>query len=244
MTERPSIQKPSPIAASEIKQSSDPIFGGINIPKFSADMQAEVSPEAAPLWNFVTKHIRYIAGAIVSLVVIITVIAGWQWYREKQLAETKLNLGRIIAMPDPENRFTELKRFLETVPAQLESSVLLELASTAVSLEKWDDALEFFKRISLKTSSAPLGFSARMNHAQLQMRKSDFLAARKEFHELAQSAPQEIKSLLYQLAAEAAEMSKDKAGAITDYEAAVAALPPTDSQSNAFFLARIAQLKK
>lgn len=244
MKERPSIQKPSPLSASDIKQSADPFFGAINIPKFSAEMQAEVSPEAAPLWNFVTKHIRYIAGIIVSVVVIITIIAGWQWYREKQLAETRINLGRIIAMQNPEHRFSELQRFLGTVPSQLELSVLLELSSTAVSLGKWDAALEYYQKISQKTTLAPLNFSARMNHAQIQMHKGDFSSARNEFHEIVQSAPNEIKSLIYQLAAEAAEMLHDKAGAITDYEAAVAALPPTDNQSNAFFHARIEKLKK
>ena len=36
----------------------------------------------------------------------------------------------------------------------------------------------------------------------------------------------------------------DKAGAIAAYEAAVAALPPTDQESAAFFRSRIASLKK
>ncbi len=76
------------------------------------------------------------------------------------------------------------------------------------------------------------------------MRKGDYTAARTEFRELASNAPSEIKSPLFQQAAEAAEMSSDTAGAITDYEAAVAALPPTDQQSSAFFRARIAELKK
>ncbi len=244
MSQRPSIKKPTPLATPELQQSADPVLGGINIPKFSADMQAEVSPEAAPLWNFVTTHIRYISAAIVAIVIIITAIAGWQWFREKQLAETKANLGRIISLQDPAKRLSGLQAFLADAPSQLEISALLELASTAISLENWDAALQAYQSIAAKTPSAPLAHTARLNHAQTLMRKGDYTAARTEFRELAANAPSEIKSPLFQQAAEAAEMSSDTAGAITDYEAAVAALPPTDQQSSAFFRARIAELKK
>ena len=93
MSQRPTIQKPTPLTAPQ-NASADPVMGGVNIPKFSAEMSAEISPEAAPLWNFVQNHASQIAAAVVSLVVIILAIAGWQWYVEKQLTEAKGQLGR------------------------------------------------------------------------------------------------------------------------------------------------------
>ena len=85
MAQRPTIQKPTPLSEPAFRKGGDPVMGGVNIPRFSAEMQAEVSPEAAPLWNFVLTHSRKIAAGVVVVVLIILAVAGWQWYREEQI---------------------------------------------------------------------------------------------------------------------------------------------------------------
>ena len=152
MPERPSIKKPIPIATPELQQSADPVMGGINIPKFSAEIQSEVSPEAAPLWNFVTTHIRAISAAIIAIVVIITVIAGWQWYREKQLAAAKAELGRVVTIQDPAKRLSSLESFIANAPSKLKLSALLEIAATSLAVENWDKALNAYQQISDRKS--------------------------------------------------------------------------------------------
>ena len=69
MAQRPTIQKPTPLSAPVSRPGtdpimgggSDPVMGGVNIPQFTKEMQAEISPEAAPLWNFVSNHAPKIA---------------------------------------------------------------------------------------------------------------------------------------------------------------------------------------
>ncbi len=244
MSQRPTIQKPTPLSAPEYQQQADPVMGGINIPKFSQEMQAEISPEAAPLWNFVTTHARKIAAGIVSLVVIITLIAAWQWYREKQFAESQSRLGAICALQDTGKRISELEAYLKDAPEKLKISAWLELASAASSHGDFGKAAEAFKNVADREGDSPLAFTARMNRAQLLLHKGDAAAARSEFQALAPNAPTNAKPLIYQQAAEAAEAAGDKAGAIADYEAALSSLPHEEKSASSFFRARIAALKK
>ena len=67
MSQRPTIKKPTPLSEPAFRKGADPVMGGVNIPSFSAEMQAEVSPEAAPLWNFVLSHARVIAAGVVAI---------------------------------------------------------------------------------------------------------------------------------------------------------------------------------
>jgi predicted negative regulator of RcsB-dependent stress response len=83
-----------------------------------------------------------------------------------------------------------------------------------------------------------------MNHAQLLLRSGDYAGARAELSALTAKAPAEAVAVMHQMAGEAAALAGDKASAVTSYEAALAALPPTDSETSAYFRARIAQLKK
>ena len=243
MSQRPTIQKPTPLTAPQ-NASADPVMGGVNIPKFSAEMSAEISPEAAPLWNFVQNHASQIAAAVVSLVVIILAIAGWQWYVEKQLAEAKGQLGRIISIQDPARRVTTLEQFLGDVPSELKVSATLELAVAAAESQDWAKAASAYAKVAEMEKDTALAFAARMNHAQLLLRSGDYAGARAELSALIAKAPAEAVAVMHQMAGEAAALAGDKTAAVTSYEAALAALPPTDSETSAYFRARIAQLKK
>jgi predicted negative regulator of RcsB-dependent stress response len=245
MSQRPTIQKPTPLSEPSFRNASaDPVMGGMNIPKFSADMQAEVSPEAAPLWNFVVNHAPKIAAGVVAIVIIILAVAAVQWYREKQIADARSSLGRIISQQDPARRTAALESFLSSAPSSLEVSALLELAVSATEVQDWDKAAAAYEKAANLEGSSPLAFTARMNHAQILMRKGSCSAAYTEFLSLAGEAPSDVQPVLQQYAGEAAEAAGDKAGAVSCYEAALAALPPSDADSSAFFRSRIAQLKK
>ncbi|MGN1037769.1 MAG: tetratricopeptide repeat protein, partial [Mailhella sp.] len=239
MAQRPTIQKPTPLTQPSLSQNADPVMGGVNIPRFSAEMQAEVSPEAAPLWNFVQNHARHIAAGVVALVVIMLSVAAWQWYREGQIADARRTLGRITAMPDAANRTKSLEEFLASAPSALTVAANLELAASAVAAKEWDKAIAAFTAVADKEDDTPLAFTARLNRAQVLMHKGDFAAAQAEFLALAASAPAEVKTAMHQQAAEAALAAGDKTGAISSYEAALAALPPADQESAAFFRSRI-----
>lgn len=243
MAQRPTIQKPTPLSQPAFRKGADPVMGGVNIPNFSAEMQAEVSPEAAPLWNFVLTHARKIAAGVVVVVLVILCVAGWQWYREEQVKDARQALGRVISIQDPARRVAALETFLKDAPSAVRAAADLELAASAVQTGDWDKAASAYARVAEADGDTPLAFAARLNHAQVLMHKGDFAAARDEFKKLATSAPAEAVPVIRQQEAEAAVAAGDKAGAVAAYEAAVAALPPTDQESAAFFRSRIASLK-
>ena len=244
MSQRPTIKKPTPLSEPAFRKGADPVMGGVNIPNFSAEMQAEVSPEAAPLWNFVLTHAHKIAAGVVVVVLVILAVAGWQWYREEQVKDARFALGRIISIQDASRRVAALEGFLKDAPAAVSTAARLELASSAVVLGDWDKAAAAYAAVAEEEDDTPLSYAARLNHAQVLMHKGDFASARDELKALAAKAPAEATAVLHQQAAEAAEAAGDKAGAIASYEAAVAALPPTDTESATFFRARIAALRK
>ena len=244
MAQRPTIQKPTPLSEPAFRKGGDPVMGGVNIPRFSAEMQAEASPEAAPLWNFVLTHARKIAAGVVVVVLIILAVAGWQWYREEQIKDARLALGRIISIQDPAKRTDALEAFLKDAPSAVATAANLELAASAIDSGDWDTAAASYASVADMEGDSPLGFTARLNHAQVLMHKGDYAAARDEFKALAADAPAEVVPVIHQQVAEAAVAAGDKAGAIAAYESAVASLPPTDKESAAFFRSRIASLKK
>ncbi len=245
MPQRPRIQKPTPLTSPRMPQSqSDPILGGMNIPKFSAEMQAEISPEAAPIWNFVLKHAYHITAAVIACVVIILAVGGWQYYNESQLEKIRNKLGQAIALQDPSQRVVALEAFLQNAPSELVIAANLELAATSIEMKDWTRAAGAYANVSAIEGDSPLGFTSRLNYAQVLMQQGDYTNAKEEFQELAAKAPANIAPFMSQQVAEAAEAAGDTAGAISAYEAALNALPPTDKESANFFRARIARLKK
>ena len=252
MSQRPTIQKPTPLSAPVSRPgtdpimggASDPVMGGVNIPQFSKEMQAEISPEAAPLWNFVTNHAPKIAAGVVGIVVTCLAVAGWQWHEEKILSEAQSKLGRVISIQDANRRATALEEFLGNAPSSLVTSAQLELATTAMELENYAKAAANYEKVANTEGDNPLGFSARVSQAQALMHAGKFADARAIFETVLLSAPANVKAAIHQQSAEAAEYAGDKAGAIASLEKAIGSLAPTDSEGAAFFRSRIAKLQK
>jgi len=192
----------------------------------------------------VTNHAPKIAAGVVSMVVIILAIAGWQWYVEKELTEARGQLGRIISMQDPAKRAAALEGFIASGPSELTNSAQLELGATASEMKDWAKAAEAFGKVADDEKDSPLAFAARFSQAQALLHKGDTAGAAALLQALVLNAPSNVKASLYQQIAEAAEALDDKAAAITALESTIAAIPPTDQQSADFFRARIAQLKK
>ena len=252
MSQRPTIQKPTPLSAPVSRPGtdpimgggSDPVMGGVNIPQFSKEMQAEISPEAAPLWNFVTNHAPKIAAGVVGIVVTCLAVAGWQWHEEKTLSEAQGKLGRVISIQDAGRRATALEEVLGKAPSALVTSAQLELATTAMELENYAKAADCYEKVANSEGDNPLGFSSRVSQAQALMHAGKFADARVIFESVVLNAPANVKAALYQQSAEAAESAGDKAGAIASLEKAISALSPTETEGAAFFRARIAKLQK
>ncbi len=240
------IKKPQVLSS-----PSSPVQVPADIPGMAAaqmfnEVKAEVSPEAAPLWNFVLGHAKSIALAVVLIVVVILAAAGWQWHSQTQAREAKMELGRISAIVDPAARYAALQSFSSNAPAEISRALRLELASTAVALEKWDDAAQAYGQLAGEDDGkelSPLAFTAWMNRIDLLLRQGKAGEAVTEMEGFLPRVPAAVKPLALTQLGAAAEQAGDKARAVSAYEEFIKALPPADSAQAGYYKARIAALK-
>lgn len=206
------------------------------------ELQAEINPEAAPLWNFVTGHARGIALGVVALIVAILGVAGWQWRQENSEQKARAELGRIVVMQNPTARLEALEAFSGRAPKILRLQMALETAIAAVQVQNWEKAAAAYAVVAENDKKGPMGFAARLNRADLLLRQGDAMAALLEWESLADEAPQELRQPLAMQIALAAEEAGEKQRAVAAYESIVGTLPPA-SPDRAYFQSRIAALQ-
>lgn len=240
------IKKPQVLSS-----PSTPVQVPADIPGMAAaqmfnEMKSEVSPEAAPLWNFVLEHARAIALAVVLVIVAILAAAGWRWHTQNVAQEARAELGRICAKAEPAARYAALQEFAARAPEEISRAVDLELASTAVALERWNDAAQAYGRIVEEEGDgelSPLAVTALLNRVDLLLRQNMAQDAVSELEAFLPRVPAAVKSLCLSQIGMAAELAGDKARAISAYEEFIKSLPPADSAQAGFYKARIAALK-
>lgn len=243
------IKKPQVLSSPS--SASSPVQIPADIPGMAAaqmlnEVKAEVSPEAAPLWNFVLGHAKQLTLAVLLLIVVILAAAGWQWHSQNQVQEAKLELGRISATSDPAARYAALQGFAAKAPAEISRAVRLELASTAAALEKWDEAAQAYGQIAREDQGkelSPLAVTAWLNRIDLLLRQGKAKDAVAEMEEMLPRVPAAVKPLTLAQLGSAAELAGDKARAVSAYEEFIKALPPADSAQAGYYKARIAALK-
>ena len=67
MAQRPTVKQPKPLTAPVDPQRLEADAAGLAGARVLGDVKAEVSPEAAPLWEFVLTHARAIALACAAV---------------------------------------------------------------------------------------------------------------------------------------------------------------------------------
>ena len=239
MAQRPRITQPRPLTA----PAAAPEAAGPAGAQVLGAMKAEVSPEAAPLWNFVLRHARTIAVAVLGVIVIIMAVAAWQWQRERAAAAARDDLGRISATVDPAARLAALESFAAGAPASVYAATQLELAQAAAQSENWDKAAAAYSALIQREPDSPLALPARFNLADIFLRQGKAAEAVTELEALLTRAPDEFKPYLNEQIGEAAEAAGLRDKAVSAYEAAIAALTDSAPAEAAYYQSRIAALQ-
>ncbi len=245
MSQRPQHPSPIPQGGNLAHMTPGGAFPGT--PGGSAPMlgglQAEVSPEAAPLWEFALTHARAIAFGVVALVLIIVGIAGWQWYRESAHDSARRELSLIISGRDTAKKLADLQAFLPKASSALKPAVLLESAAAAIALNQLEDAQQLLAQVEELEKSSPMGTAAALNRADVLMRLGKGKEAVTVLDALLISAPENVRGMINQQIADFAAASGMKERAATAYDALIAALPPTETQSRDFYTRQKKQLQ-
>lgn len=105
-------------------------------------LQQSVSKEAAPLLNFVLKHIKAIA---LGLFLLIGAIAGagiYNYMHEQSILEAQETLMTLSAGASTEAQLNNLKAFVGTAPEQVRPAALLALAKASLRVKDYAAAAE------------------------------------------------------------------------------------------------------
>ena len=243
MAQRPTFKQTKPLTAPVDPQRLEADAVGLAGARVLGDVKAEVSPEAAPLWEFVLTHARAIALAVLGVIVLIIAVAAWQWYRESAAASARDDLGRIAASLDPAARLKALEDFAADAPSSVYLAAQLELARAAVESENWDKAAAAYAAVAERDPDSPLAFSARFNRADVLLRQGKAAEAATELETLLSQAPDNLKPFLNEQIGEAAEAAGRKDKAIAAYQAAVKELTSIAPAEAAYYQDRIAKLQ-
>lgn len=244
MAQRPSVKQPKPLASNPVDPhrlaadaaslAGSPVLG---------ELQAEVSPEAAPLWNFVLTHARGIALGIAAVIILIVAVAAWQWYRESAAETARQDLGRISATLDPTARLKALEAFAADAPSTVYLAAQMELAAAAMAVQDWDKAVAAYAAVAERDKGTPLAFTANLNRADVLLRQGKPQDALTVLEGLLPQAPEDLKAALNEQIGEAAEAAGQPQKALAAYQAAVNALPPSATGEAEFYKDRIARLQ-
>lgn len=246
MAQRPRIKQPRPVStppdstvsarleAEAARQATAQMLGTV---------KAEVSPEAAPLWDFVLRHARAIAAGVLGVIVVVMLVAAWQWQRERAAAAARDDLGRISATVDPAARLADLEAFAAGAPSAVARAVQLELAQAAAQGENWEKAADAYRSLIQGEPDSPLALAARFNLADLLLRQGRAAEAVSELETLLSLAPAEFRPYLNEQIGEAAEAAGQKDKAVSAYKAAIEALADTTPAEAAYYQNRIAALQ-
>lgn len=243
MAQRPRIKQPRPVAAPADPERLESDVARLANAQMLGAMKAEVSPEAAPLWDFVLRHARAIAVGVLGVIVIIMAVAAWQWRQERAAAAARDDLGRISAAADPAARLAGLEAFAADAPATVYAATQLELAQAAAQSENWEKAAAAYSALIQREPDSPLALPARFNLADILLRQGRAAEAVTELETLLTRAPDEFKPYLNEQIGEAAEAAGLRDKAVSAYEAAIAALADSAPAEAAYYQSRIAALQ-
>ena len=67
-------------------------------PEIAREIQAEVADEATPLFSFVLRHARVIAGGLVLTVAGFSAAGIWHWYDGRKIQQAEIDPNTILYM--------------------------------------------------------------------------------------------------------------------------------------------------
>ena len=103
-------------------------------------LQQSVSREAAPLLNFVLKHIKAIAAGLFAIVVIISGAGMYNYTHEQSILEAQSKLATLSDGASTEKQLNELKAFVDEAPEQVRPAGLLALAKASLRVKDYSAA--------------------------------------------------------------------------------------------------------
>ncbi len=235
---RPSVPQPKPLVSQPVDKTRLPE----DAVKVLKEMQAEVSPEATPLWRFVLDNASRITVAVLVVIALIIGYGIWQWRVEVAATKAQQELGRLTSLQDPLARLAALEVFAKDAPGDVRLAAWLEVARFAAEQGDWEKSASAYKTVA-DSGKGPIQNSARMVYADILMRQGKFEEALKEREALVTMMPQSMRGALLEQVAESAEAMGDTKRAVEAYTEALGLLSATSTTTADYYRSRIAALQ-
>lgn len=180
-------------------QDAGGLLGGI---------QDEVSPESAPLLQFITKYAGTIAAFVVLLLLIIGAVAIWDWYHNSKQEEARAEMARISYQLKGQERDAALAKLAESAPESVKLYIYLSLARSAQENGNPALAADAYAAVAKLDGDGPLGITAALGSAACLLMQARYEEALGQLQELEKKVPDqavniEIRQLLAEAAAKA-----------------------------------------
>lgn len=230
MAKRPTVPQPKPITGKLI-EAQRKAEEQEHAPKVLSEVQAEVSSEAAPLWDFVQNNARLIALAVVAVLILVLAFGVFQWNRDRAISNAQAELGAITALSDPAQRLSRLEAFAPEAPKAIKIAVYLEMGLAAGQSENWQAAEQAYSAILALEGETPLALVVRLNRsdALLALGRPEQALEDLEYVK-ARTQDQTVLRGLEELIAEAAEQAGQNERAIAAFQNSLSMLNPSSQE--------------
>jgi len=182
------------------------------------ELQSEVSVEAAPLMQFIVRHATLIMVSVGIFAVVLAGVGSYNLYSSSQLEKMQNELATIVMITDAQKRFIALEEFAKTVPEGVRLATLLELASVAISIEKYDTAINSYAEIAKDGGDDPLAQIAMLNQAEILLRVGKANESLALLEKLELQINSNSKIVMLSILAEAAILANQPERAINAFE--------------------------
>ncbi len=185
------------------------------------ELQSEVSVEAAPLLQFITRHVALIVGVVLLLIAAIVATGVYQWYTAKTVREAQLSLGKVLTSTTGEAKIQALEALLPDMPGSMREGVQLEIALAALLVENYEKSAAAYGAVAAMDKGL-MGAVAAMDQADALLRGDRAAEALSVLEELERTAPETMRVMVWESLGSAAEAAGKPERAAKAYESLVA----------------------
>ena len=169
------------------------------------NIQGEVSPENAPLLNFITKYASAIASLVLALLLCLGGWAVWNWYHGGKQKEAREELARINAEMKGADRDKALAELAKNAPDSTKLFIYMSLGQSAQENGNPVLAADAYAKAASLDGDGALGLTAALGSVGSLLMQAEYNQALALLQELEKKLPESANSVqLQQMLAETA----------------------------------------
>ncbi len=208
------------------------------------ELKAETVQEAAPLLEFVLKHIKTIIAFVVIAIIALSAWGFWQWNNDNEQAALTKEFQKIVDIQNAEEKLKALEAFSQKAPENLLIGLSMEEAKVAVQTKNYAMATEKLEEAIKLDNNTPLSLTLNLALADVFLQANNPQKALELMEAYAKNAPTELYTLALEEVAVIAETLNNKERALEVYQELIERSDEAAVSAKSFYQSRITELSK